>query len=447
MRKLAAFLVLFLLILFPKPAWAIVDPLKVSNNIFGIHILNESELKDAANLVNSSGGDWGYVTLVIQKGERDVTRWQRAFDEARRLHLIPIVRIATRQQDSGWEAPSVDEIDGWVSFLNSLNWVSKNRYVVVANEPNHAKEWGGEINPGDYVGYLRLFSEKLKANSQDFFVLPSGFDFSAKNTKDTMDATLFLKEAVSSEKDFFNYIDGWTSHSYPNPDFAGSEMASGRGTVRSYEWELEFLKTLGLVKELPVFITETGWAHNGEGELSGEVDSKDIGSKLSYAYSNIWNKPNVVAVTPFVLNYQEQPFDVFSWKKPDGSFYDFYSQIQGLAKTRGQPERVASARIAATFRPLIIRSGSEFYVALVVSNLGQTILNEETILTLNEVGESTETTRLVYAPLIEPFHPALMIFKLKAPGVSGLLKLTFVLNEGDKSISNQRSFNIFSLGI
>src|SRR3989344_509102 len=233
---------------------AVENPLAKTNNLFGIHILNESDIKDAANLVNSSGGEWGYVTLVIRKDERDTTRWQKVFDELRRHKLIPIVRIATIQQDGGWEKPVLDETDGWVSFLNSLNWVIKNRYVIIGNEPNHAKEWGGEINPSEYARYLRLLSEKLKANSQDFFVLPAGFDFSAKNTKDTMDATLFLKEAVSSEKDFFNYIDGWTSHSYPNPDFAGSEMASGRGTVRSYEWELEFLKTLGLVKEVPVFI-------------------------------------------------------------------------------------------------------------------------------------------------------------------------------------------------
>lgn len=447
MGKFTVLFWLVLMLLFPEPVRAITDPLSVPNNIFGIHILNESELKDAAALVNSSGGDWGYVTLVIQKGERDVDRWQRAFDLARQLHLIPIVRIASSQQNSHWEKPSVDEIDGWVSFLNSLNWVSKNRYVVVANEPNHAKEWGGEVNPGEYAHYLRLFSEKLKANSQDFFVLPAGLDFSANNTKDTIDATLFLKEAVGTEKDFFKYIDGWTSHSYPNPDFAGSEKASGRGTVKSFEWELEYLKTLGLGRQLPVFITETGWTHNGDGKLDGDIKTDNIGSKLSFAFKNVWNDPKVVAVTPFVLNYQDPPFDVFSWQKPDGSFYGFYSQIQGLAKTRGQPDRIVSARISATFRPLVILSGSEFYIAVIVTNLGQTILNEETLLSLNEVNGNLETIQLVYAPFIDPFRSSLMIFKVKAKDISGLLHTTLFLSEGDSRISNQRNFKIFSLGI
>src|SRR3989344_492451 len=115
------------------------NPLSVPNNSFGIHILDENDLEDAAKLVNSGGGDWGYVTFVIRSDERDSKRWQKVFDKMRRLHLIPIVRIATNQMEDGWEKPSFDEIDGWVSFLSSLNWVVKNRYVVIGNEPNHAK--------------------------------------------------------------------------------------------------------------------------------------------------------------------------------------------------------------------------------------------------------------------------------------------------------------------
>lgn len=447
MNKFVVIFILGLFLIFPKTTYAITDPLSVPNNIYGIHILNEGELKDAAALVNSSGGDWGYVTLVIQKGERDTDRWQRAFDEARRLHLIPIIRVATRQQDSGWERPNVDEIDGWVSFLNSLNWVSNNRYVVIGNEPNHAKEWGGEINPGEYAHYLRLFSEKLKANSKDFFVLPSGFDFSAKNTKDTMDATLFLKQSLGTENQLFNYIDGWTSHSYPNPAFSGSEYAIGRGTISSFEWELDFLKTLGLAKDLPVFITETGWAHDGGGNLDGKTNISEIGSKLSYAFTNVWNNPKVVAVTPFILNYQSPPFDIFSWKRSDGTFYDFYSQIVDLVKTKGQPEKIVSAYILASFRPFIVRSGSEFYIALIVRNIGQSILNEETFLSLDDIDGNLETTQLVYSPTIEPFHSSLMIFKVKGRKTVGLIDLTFALSERDKPISNRKGFRIFSLGI
>src|SRR5260221_4358946 len=194
MRKFIVILIIIFLFSKARDVQAVYDPLAVSNNHFGIHIADMSNLSDVSKLVNSNGGDWGYVTFVIQKGERDPKRWQTAMDEMRRLHLIPIVRIATAPLTGNsdvWEKPSVDEIDGWVSFLNSLNWVIKNRYVTIGNEPNHASEWGGEIDPAGYTNYFTTFSYKLKNRNKNFFVMPAGFDASANNSKATMDAALY----------------------------------------------------------------------------------------------------------------------------------------------------------------------------------------------------------------------------------------------------------------
>jgi hypothetical protein len=136
-------------------SFAIVSPINDSNNKFGIHIFSEKDLPDAATLVNSSGGDWGYITVVITEAERDRDRWQQVFDQMRRIHLIPIVRLATKANGATWDAPQEAEINNWVSFLNSLNWVVQNRYVVINNEPNHAAEWGGRLDPAGYAAYLK----------------------------------------------------------------------------------------------------------------------------------------------------------------------------------------------------------------------------------------------------------------------------------------------------
>jgi len=225
MRKLLT-VILFGLITFafPAKAQALENPLATPNNKFGIHLTDMADLDDAARLVNSSGGDWGYVTFVIQKTDRNEKYWQDIFNKCRRLHLIPIVRIATRPQGNIWEKPSLGDIDGWVSYLNSLNWVIKNRYVVIANEPNHAKEWGGEINPEEYVDYLVSFSGKLKNVSSDFYILPAGLDSSAANTKETMDEYLFLKRMFAKNSNFLNSVDGWTSHAYQTPALAVRNM-------------------------------------------------------------------------------------------------------------------------------------------------------------------------------------------------------------------------------
>jgi hypothetical protein len=365
MKKIFSFLLALVLFLgLFSPSFAIEDPLNVPNNRFGIHITDESDLEKAQKLVNSTGGDWGYITLVIREDERDINRWQKVFDQMRQLHLIPIVRIATSHENGGWKKLETSQIENWVSFLNSLNWVVKNRYVVVGNEPNHAKEWSGEVSPEEYAEFLVSFSQKLKTASGDFFVLPAGLDASAPYSTKTLPEDVFLRQAVKARPDFFGAIDAWNSHSYPNPGFSGSENGVGRGSVRTYVWELEFIKSLGVQKELPVFITETGWLRTAENE------NQVLGAKFGTAFSNAWSEEQVVAVTPFILNYQAAPFEPFSWLKPNGEAYGFYATVQGLAKVKGEPVQITRAELVSSSSLYL---GKKTYGSVVLKNTGQSI--------------------------------------------------------------------------
>lgn len=338
MKKIVAIILFLTFFLLPKEVIAIYNPQDLPNNRFGIHIVDENDLMDASNLVNSNGGQWGYVTFVIQEGDRDLNRWFNVFTSLRKLKLIPIVRIATSIERNNWQKPDINKIGDWVSFLDSLPWPIENRYVIIGNEPNHAKEWGGKVEPHEYATYFVEFSKSLKESSADFFVLPAGLDASAPNSYLTMDEVLYLKRMLEVEPNFLSYIDAWNSHSYPNPNFTGSELDSGRGSVRTFEWELELLKEYGLTRQLPVFITETGWAHNQEGKVKEFVNTDSLGEKLKYAFENVWNSKEIVTVTPFIFNYQDSPFEMFSWKKTDGSFYPFYNDVMSLAKVKGEPK-------------------------------------------------------------------------------------------------------------
>ena len=151
---------LFIFHLFTSPISA-YDPLTLPNNIYGIGVINHSDLKDVANLVNVNGGDWGYVTIVITENDREKEVWQKFLNDCRQNHLISIVRVASEFDAQNWIIPKIENIDSWVNFFNSLNWVVENRYIIIGNEPNHAKEWGGEINPSEYATYLKTFSERL----------------------------------------------------------------------------------------------------------------------------------------------------------------------------------------------------------------------------------------------------------------------------------------------
>lgn len=326
-------------LIFPKKGMAIYDPLSVPNNKFGIHIIDENDLVQAAHLLNSSGGDWGYITMVIPESERIISKWSAVFENLSKYHLIPIIRIATKVEGSYWKAPETEEINNWIEFLNGLPWPVKNRYVIIFNEPNHAKEWGGKLDPENYSEILYSYSVRLKEKSDDFYILPAGLDASAPNSRNTMDEKEFIGKMILNRKNIFDYIDGWTSHSYPNPDFTGKVTDFGRGTLSNYKWEIGFLKSLGINKYLPVFITETGWPHNMDiKENYNYLSPDEVAQNMILASDNVWNDDSIVAVSPFLLNYQSYPFANFSWRKLNSEdFYPQYDAYRSVAKVNGNP--------------------------------------------------------------------------------------------------------------
>jgi hypothetical protein len=314
-----------------------------NNNIFGMHLveINYEDLEAIAELVNSSGGDWGYVTLVIQETDRDKGKWQSVFNKLKELHLIPIIRIATSAEGSHWRRPEPHEAAEWVSFLDQLRWPTDKRYVVLFNEPNHGSEWGGVVDPNHYGRVAKEFAKQLENKDSRFFVMIGGLDNLAPPDYPAHEDELTFLNRMFSDfpvSEFNQYISGWASHSYPHPDYSGSPTGAGRGSVRSYEWELDYLAKKG-VKSLPVFITETGWKHKEPYSNSSYKDESTVANYYKTAFQKIWFKDSrIQAVTPFTFNYPVSPFDQFSWKKPDSNYY--YSQyyvLKQLPKIAGDP--------------------------------------------------------------------------------------------------------------
>lgn len=338
------------------------------NNKFGIHIIDEHDLKDAAALVNSNGGEWGYVTFVIREDQRDQEQWQRAMDEMRRLKLIPIVRLATKMENSYWTIPTEAEATNWAGFLNSLNWPTKTRYIVLFNEPNHAKEWGGKIDPAGFAKTYRHYYETMKSFSSDFFILPAALDLAAPNSSTTMDASTYFQRMHQEDNYIFTIYDGLNSHSYPNPGFSGKVTDSGKTSIHGYKWELSFLQNYGLRPDVPVFITETGWI-NGAGDLE---------ENYKYAFENVWSDPQIKAVTPFVLNYLEKPFDGFSWRDPaTKAFHPQYYSVQGITKTKGAPAQTHSFELIKNNIAEYLVSDSEYLFTIELKNTGQSIWSKD----------------------------------------------------------------------
>lgn len=366
MKILRALLLAFFILSIPSYSLALFTP----NNKVGIHLAvpNDDDIQRASDLTNATGGKWGYVTLVIQENDRSRDKWQQVFDKLREKKLIPIIRLATSPQGPVWKKPKGEDVKEWVSFLSSLNWVVKNRYVILFNEPNHGQEWGGAINPKEYTEVADIFSRELKKNNQDYFVMLAGLDAAAPSAAPAyQDEAVYLQGIVNEKPDIFKNIDGLSSHSYPNPGFAGGPAERGRNTVNNYDWELGYLKSLGVQKDLPVFITETGWSTTTK-------SPETVSDYLVSAYQNLWLPDDRVrAVTPFVLNYQAEPFLQFSWQKKDSTeMQPFYASVQALIKQEGQPEQIQKGKISLDLpKELFISSTYAFPIRL--ENKGQAL--------------------------------------------------------------------------
>lgn len=339
MKRLFRFLINLTLFLIltqgVSPVFAINNPLSVSNNKLGVHLLFPDEIQFAEKLVNHGVGDWGYVTVPIQAGDRDRIKWQRFFDQCKELHLIPLIRVATFAQGPHWEQPNNYDLIDFANFLSDLSWPTQNRYVIIFNEVNRADEFGGWVSPEKYADILINAINIFKKHSEDFFILPAGLDNAAISTNNAIFWQTYLKRMYLQQPEVFNRLDGWTSHAYPNPAFSASPYLSGYNRINSFKFDLSYLKNF-TSKELPVFITETGWSNQN-------LSPSTISSYYDYAFTHIWSHPQVVTVTPFLLRASTPPFNQFSLLDASDQPTPVYLTLQKYA-TAGQPLLTSSAQ-------------------------------------------------------------------------------------------------------
>lgn len=333
MKKIS-FLLLFLtffLFYFSKNANAVYDPSAKPNNIAGIHILFPNEISEAAKLVNSSGGDWGYITIPIQTSDKNLDKWQSFMDEARKFHLIPIIRLATNGDyfnTTVWAKPNYGDVLDFANFLNSLSWPTKNRYVIVFNEPNRGDEWGGSPNASEYADILSYAYDVFKQRNDEFFILSAGFDNASINVDGkSLNEYTFIREMNSKIPEIFTKIDGIASHSYPNPGFHTPPSYAYEG-IYSFKHEQELIENLS-GKKLPVFITETGWS-------SDTVSDFIQGNYYQDAFLNYWNEKSLITVTPFLLRAGMGPFTQFSFLT-NSQNSEKYKAYQNIPKEKGSP--------------------------------------------------------------------------------------------------------------
>jgi hypothetical protein len=248
------------------------------------------------------------------------------------MHLIPIVRLATTGDyfiQGSWSEPSDYDILDFANFLNSLNWPTKNHYVVIFNEPNRGDEWGGTPDPTAYAQILDYATKIFKQTNPNFFVISAGLDNGAANIPgQAIDEFSFMQEMNDAVPGIFAEIDGLGSHSYPNPGFAATPSDYRMG-IYSFYYQNQLVENL-TGKKLPVFITETGWS-------SDKVTEATQADYYSDTFANYWSDPQVVAVTPFILRAGQGPYLQFAFLK-NGGMTGVYTSYKNFDKVKGEPQ-------------------------------------------------------------------------------------------------------------
>lgn len=309
--------ILGIMMLFPRSVRA------QSEQVLGVHILNVHELDSATQFLDqlSTSDSPRYVTVPFVLDDlRKPVEWQEFFYQAKAQRVIPIIRLATRVENGAWQQPTRKEIVDMINFLAKVDWQTEQRYLIVFNEVNHAKEWGNELDPTGYADTLEFAGNWAHATHGAFRVLPAAMDLAAPNGRSTAEAFSFLTRMYEHNPEVFDVIDYWNSHSYPNPGFSSSPQRTTKDSLRGFQHELAWIhQQTG--RDFKVFITETGWAVN-------RSTLPWLESYYTYAFQHVWSDPRIVAVTPFVLKGDPGPFSHFGFIDKNDQPTVLYTALQ-----------------------------------------------------------------------------------------------------------------------
>jgi hypothetical protein len=152
---------------------------------------------------------------------------------------------------------------------------------------------------------------------------------------------------------------------------------------------------LGISKDYPVFITETGWPHRqGEKNDNKYYTAKTSAEFLAQAIE-VWSKDRrVKAITPFTFNYPYSPFDHFSWVDKTETLYPEYQQIVDLDKPQNTPTQTTSYQLNYIHLPLLLLHNIEYQGTISLKNTGQSIWGETSFCLEPNISPNIKTNQI-----------------------------------------------------
>ena len=335
---------------FPSPLPGPIVQGPIPNNIVGLNVARLHQpiyVWATSDVVNANGGDWGYITVVwtMQDREDRMAEYnlQMFLDRCFEHHVQPIVRVATRFEakreptvpgqpavkpnpqgaEGTWMPPDWDEPLKWRELFERVRWPTRHAWIVVGNEPNLGREWGGEVDAAGYARYLARFLDVF-ADAPRFDVVSGALDISNTTALPVMqDALEFLDAMGAAVPGIFERLPAWAS----NPYRVLGRGPGARFTHLAYEAELDHIG-----REMPVLITEAGHLQTG--------DEQEIARFYAQAFRDWMADPKVVAATPLFWHPDRNDFWMFELDRR-GAFVHrspTYELLRRLPRVAGSPE-------------------------------------------------------------------------------------------------------------
>jgi len=325
-----------------------------TGNRFGIGLVGPGTALDwdlSAELI----GAGGYVRLVLPGITRDTQgadpAWIAAVQAVYARGLVPVIRLAPPWGDADVRYDSDDDAHLHYTALAAAHRrvvedlpldPSLPLWVEVHNEPNLCYEWTCHAGDGasgwlpyqttahEYAAMLRDVADAIHAIGDPRILVMNaglapggaarcqcgGSDFAPGVT-----SLAFLTEMKVAVPDVFAHLDGFASHAYPaQGEGWGFFVPYAQASIGLHFFERE----LALIqRDLPVFLTETGWSTDGGGTRA------QIADWTVNAYQGVWlTDPRIAAIMPFML--RDPAWDAFGWVAPDGAHYPVFDAVRAL---------------------------------------------------------------------------------------------------------------------
>ncbi|KKP87093.1 MAG: hypothetical protein UR89_C0007G0012, partial [Candidatus Roizmanbacteria bacterium GW2011_GWA2_35_8] len=178
--------------------------------------------------------------------------------------------------------------------------------------------------------------------------------------------------------------------------------------------------------------------------VMGYLDESSVAENLKTTYTQVWQyDERVKAVTPFVLDYQIDPFLEFSWKKQNSSeFYQQYYTIQSISKVKGEPEQIEKGSIVFDL-PTELVAQSKYNFRVTLKNQGQGIWDKDDSHKLEVTSDELKNNVLISEVKdIKPGEEKIVDFSLKTIDEKEKIETKFSLTKNGKNILESKSWTL-----